>query len=295
MSAAQYIEPRRHKGHEGSITSSSSRTSCLRGFSYLLLVPFTCVLAFPAQASEAVEGFTEPYRTIHLASAETGLLQSLLVKVGDPVVANQQMASLDDDLQRAQLAICQQQVLSRGRLQAAEAERAMNFRRVEKLDQLVSRGQASVEEVERAKANLEIAEGKLLSEQDEQKLMSLQLERARLAVLKRSLFAPANGIVADIHRQVGEFVSPAAPQVITIVELDPLAASFLVNRTQLLRLANVQQVRVKLVDAGQQAVGAIDSISPVTDAESGTTAVRIRIANPSGQFRGGERCLLELP
>jgi multidrug efflux pump subunit AcrA (membrane-fusion protein) len=171
----------------------------------------------------------------------------------------------------------------------------MNHRRVEKLAQLAGRGQATAEELERAKANLEIAEGKLLAEQDEHKLMVLQCERSRLALLKRSLTAPATGIVSEVHRQVGEFVSPAAPQVVTIVELDPLAASFLVNRAQLLRLQNQQQVRVQLTDAGQNALGAIDAISPVTDAESGTTLVRIRIANPSGHFRGGERCFLELP
>jgi RND family efflux transporter MFP subunit len=295
MIPAVSIEPRRHEVHEGFLEFSSSCPSCLRVFLRLFFGALLPVLVSAASAGETVEGFTEPYRTIHVASAETGLLQTLLVKVGDPVLAGQLIASLDDDVQRAQLAIAQQQVESRGRLKAAEAERAMNFRRFEKLAQLAGRGQASVEESERAKANLEIADSKLLAEQDEHKLLVLQLERARLAVLKRSMFAPVTGVVSEVHRQIGEFVSPAIPQVVTIVELDPLAASFLVNRSQLLRLKNLQQVRVQLIDAGHHASGAMDSISPVTDAESGTIAVRIRIANPSGQLRGGERCMLELP
>jgi RND family efflux transporter MFP subunit len=269
------------------------RASCWASSLFMAFGVFTCTAK--AASRETVEGFSEPYRTIHIASAEIGLLQSLLVNVGDQVVAGQRLATLDDDLQRAQLAIAQQQVDATGRLKAAEAERAINQRRVEKLLQLVGRGQASVEETDRAKANLEIAEGKLLAEQDEQKLLVLQLERARLAVLKRSLLAPASGVVSEVHRQLGEFVSPAAPQVVTLVELDPLAATFLVNRSQLLRLKNQQSVRVQFADAAQQVQGQVDSIAPVTDAESGTTAVRIRIANPAGQFRGGERCLLELP
>ncbi len=257
----------------------------------------TCLLTIVqlAAARETVEGFTEPYRTIHVASSEVGLLQSLLVKVGDRVAAGQLLASLDDDVQRAQLAIARQQLEATGRLKIAEAERAMNQRRHEKLAQLVGRGQASVEEAERAKATLDISEGKLLAEQDERKLLELQMERARLAVQKRSLVAPTTGVVAEIHHQIGEFVSPAMPQVVTIIELDPLAAAFLVNRAQLLKLKTQQQFRVQFVEANQQAMGVIDSIAPLTDAESGTTAVRIRIANPTGQFRGGERCLLELP
>ena len=266
--------------------------SCLTSFAVAAAV---CVAIGGAAAGETVEGFTEPYRTIHVASAEVGLLTSLVVKVGDSVAAGQLLAALDDDLQRAQMAIAQQQVDSRGRLKAAEAERAMNQRRYEKLAQLAARGQASVEETERAKANLEIAEGKLMAEQDEHRLLQLQLERARLAVVKRSLFAPVNGVVSEVHHQPGEFVSPAAPQVVTIVELDPLAATFLLNRAQVQRLKAQPQLRVQLVESGHQALAVIDSIAPLTDAESGTTAVRLRIANAGGQLRAGERCQLELP
>jgi RND family efflux transporter MFP subunit len=261
-------------------------------FSIGLLLAFAPAMLL---ASETVEGFTEPYRTVHVASSETGLLQLLLVKVGDHVVAGQKLGGLDDDLQRAQLAIAQQQVEARGRLKAAEAERGVNERRYEKLAQLLARGQASPEETERAKANLEIADAKLLAEQDEHRLLALQLDRAQLALQKRSIVAPLSGVVADVQRQVGEFVSPAAPQVVTIVELDPLAATFLLSRSQLISLKRQRQIRVRLAESGQQTAGVLDSIAPVTDAESGTTAVRIRLANPSGELRGGERCLLELP
>ena len=35
-------------------------------------------------------------------------------------------------------------------------------------------------------------------------------------------------------------------------------------------------------------------MAPITDAESGTVRVKVRIANQDGQFRGGERCTLQL-
>ena len=262
-----------------------------------LLMALGAALIVPdlAGGSETVEGFTEPYRSVHVASSETGLLQILLVKVGDPVLTGQKLGTLDDDLQRAQLAIAQQQADARGRLKAAEAERAVNERRYEKLSQLLTKGQASPEETERAKANLEIAEGKLLAEHDEHRLLNLQLERAQLALQKRAIVAPLSGMVAEVHHQIGEFISPASPQVVMIVELDPLAATFLLTRPQLISLKRQRQIRVRFADSGQQVLGAIDSIAPVTDAESGTTAVRIRLANPNGELRGGERCLLELP
>ena len=245
--------------------------------------------------AETADGFTEPYRTVHVATAETGLLQALQVKVGEQVTQGQVLGTLDDDLQRAQLAIAQQQAAARGRLKGAESERTLNERRYEKLAQLVVKGHASNEETERAKGNLEIAEAKLLAEQEELRLLQLHLERARLAVEKRSIQAPLAGVVAEVHRQVGEIVSPAAPQIVTLVELDPLAATFLLTRPQLVSLQRTRQIRVQFIDSEQQAFGVLESIAPVTDAESGTTAVRIRLANPGGKLRGGERCRLELP
>jgi RND family efflux transporter MFP subunit len=253
------------------------------------------VSAATLSANDTVEGFTEPFRTVLVASAETGLLQTLNVKVGDQVTLGQVLGSLDDEMQQAQLAIAQQQATAKGKLQAAEAERLVNQRRYEKLAQLVAKGQASPEETDRAKANLEIAEGRLLAELDERRLLELQMERARLALDKRSCRAPASGVVAEVHRQVGEFVSPAAPQIVTLVELNPLAATFSLTRAQLNSLRHLRQIRVQLVDSDQQAVGTVESISPITDAESGTTAVRIRLANPTNEFRSGERCRLELP
>lgn len=260
-----------------------------------LIVLLNWANASLAAGGAPVEGFTEPYRTVQVASAESGVLQTLQVKVGDIVSAGQVLATLDDDLQRAQVAIAQQQVDARGRLKAAEAERDLNLNRYEKLAQLLQQGKSTTEETERAKANLEIAEGKLQAEQDEHLLLMLQLERSRIALAKRSILSPQKGTVAQVHRQMGEFVSPAAPQIVTIVELDPLAATFWLSRAQLGALQRQKQCRVQIGDPPQQANGVIDSIAPITEAESGTTAVRIRFANPSGALRGGERCVLELP
>ncbi len=125
--------------------------------------------------------------------------------------------------------------------------------------------------------------------------MQRRFDRARIALEKRAVRAPLAGVVSEVHRQPGEVISPAAPQLVTLVELDPLAATFLLTRPQLQSLRRMPQIPVHFVDAEQQAVGTLESIAPITDAESGTTAVRIRLPNPGFKLRGGERCRLELP
>jgi RND family efflux transporter MFP subunit len=246
--------------------------------------------AAAAGAQTPVEGFTEPSRTIEVAAVESGLLAQLHVLEGE-----QLLGALDDDLQRSQLDIAAHLASLRGKLAAAEAELTLQQRRYDRLLELRQAGQAYAEETARALMDLQVAQGRLLAEQEERKLAQLQLERARLQLKKRSIVAPVDGVVVSLYRQVGEYVSPVAPQVLQLAALHPLRATFLLTPEQLARVKPQQKLRVELIDLGQTAEGVVEMISPVTDAESGTTAVRLRIPNAKLDFRSGERCRLTLP
>jgi multidrug efflux pump subunit AcrA (membrane-fusion protein) len=47
-----------------------------------------------------------------------------------------------------------------------------------------------------------------------------------------------------------------------------------------------------LVDSSASVQGAVESVSPVTDAESGTVRVKVCFDNPKGEYRSGQRCTL---
>lgn len=271
-------------------TNLLSRSVC-RLLVWCLALPLT---AFAAE-SEPLEGFTEPYRTIDVSTAETGLIAGMLVREGENVKAGQPVAILDDDLQRSQLTLVRQQYEAKGRLQAATAELAMYKRRFEKLQELKRTLQAHQEEVERAKAEVAIAEGKVLAEEEENLLLRLQVERAKLQLDRRTITAPIDGAVIEVHRQVGEFVSAANPRVITIVELHPLRATFLVSRPHLAQIKPQQSIKVRMGEAATTVTGVVEFISEVTDAQSGLTTVKLRLENPQRTLRSGERCRLELP
>lgn len=251
------------------------------------------LLATPVWAEEPAPGFTEPYSIVSVATTETGLIMKLHVAEGDRVTAGQPLAVLDDDLQESQLVIAQQQADAKGKLQIAQSEVALQKRRNEKLAQLAQNNQAHPEEIERAKAELRVAEGKVQAEEDELRVLQLNVDRARLQLKKRTVIAPAAGVVSEIIRRPGEFVSPTSPQIVVIVQLDRLKATFLVQREQRQRLKVGQDVQVRLVDTDELIPATIEFISPVTDAESGTTIVRAVIVNRDEKFRSGEKCMLE--
>lgn len=242
-----------------------------------------------------IAGFTEPDALIAVATAETGILEKIHVKEDEQVEAGQLLASLDDDVYRAQVAIAEQEARAMGRIKAMQAERELRQRRLGKLLALESQGKSHSEEIDRARADLAVSEAQLETALDDQRLFELQLERAKLQLKKRSIFAPAAGVIIDVHKRAGEYLSPTSPQLLQLARLDPLRAKFLVSRNQLNSFKIGGMVSLQFPDSSQKAKGKVDRIAPVSDAESGLTEIQVLIDNPQNQFRGGDRCICELP
>lgn len=261
----------------------------------MTLVLLSSLIAGPLAAAEWVEGYTEPNRTIRVATAETGIVQTVLVHEGEHVKQGQPLASLDDDLHRSAVTLAEQQASARGRLQSAQAELAFLQHRLDKLIELRRAGQAHQEEVDRATSDVQVSAGKLLTEQEEQRLLQLQYERAKLQLARRTILAPMDGIVTQLHRHQGEHISAATPDLLTLVELTPLKATFLLERPQALKLKPQQEARLRLGETGPMIRGQVEYVSEVIDAQSGLTTVKVRLDNADRKLRSGERCLLEIP
>jgi len=256
-----------------------------------------CILALTscvrATAGE-YDGFTEPSRRVSVASVETGTIKSMEVQEGSVVQKGQVLARLDDDLFLALVAIAEESTRAQGALKSAQAELAMRSDRWEKICELREQGHARQEEVDRARMDVEVAEARVLSANELTELKRLELEKARIQLARRTVFAPLTGIVATLRKDEGEFVAPNDPYVVEIVTLDPLLATFSIPSSDALPLRKGDAVSVYLDDAEKIVAGEIDVVAPVTDAESGTVRVKVRIANRDGVYRGGERCTLQL-
>jgi RND family efflux transporter MFP subunit len=250
--------------------------------------------ADPDLRGEVVEGFTEPYRVIHVASPESGILAELQVHEGDQVREAQVLASLDVEVHQAMLKIAEVSMESRGRLDSALAELAVRKNRLEKLRLLQSRGHARVEEVERAQADLAIAEGNVKSVREELRTKQLEYERIRVQLERRTIRSPLDGVVRQVLKRRGEFVAPNDPVVLQVVQLNPLAAVFMVSRRQAEDLALHPTATVRLGDGRRKTVGAVEFISPTIEAESGLVEVKIRLDNDDGSIRSGERCTVQV-
>ncbi len=257
------------------------------------LVAVACGVA-PQAIAESIDGFTEPFRTIHVASPESGIVSRLFVREGDAVTAGQQLVSLDDDVHRLLLDIAKHQMDATGRLNSARAEMELHQSRYAKLTELRSAGQAYQQEVDRAHADVEVALGRLLAIEEEQALRKLEYKKYAVQLERRTVTSPVNGVVSVITKYPGEYVSPVDPEVVTVVQLNPLRATFLMTRVQSSKFLVGSAVTIAFTDSSLSATGVVEQVSELTDAESGTVPVRIRIDNREGKYRSGERCTLEV-
>jgi RND family efflux transporter MFP subunit len=265
---------------------SPSRARWLLGAAIALST--TCVSAVE------IAGFTEPNRSVEVASPEQGIVTEVHVRVGEFVVKGQPIASLDDDLHRIMLDTARDRKSARGALEAAEAELQMRTSRLEKLQELVQEGFGRKEELERAQADHEIAQAELKAEREKLIEQQWQFTKIEAELRRRVVVAPMDGIVAARLKEQGEYVAPNEPNVITLVELNPLLAKFPMKRSQAKSLRINGTVDVRLED-GKVVQGIVDEISPIVDAQSGTIKVKVRIDNHEGALLSGERCTINVP
>jgi RND family efflux transporter MFP subunit len=242
-----------------------------------------------------VEGFTEPYRTVEVAAPDTGIVDQIHVTEGTTIQAGQLLASLDKELHEAQLSIASVGANAKGKLEWAQAELWLRNERLAKLEQLDSQGFAHRDELERARADVRLGEADLLSAMEERQLRKLELERAKVQLERRNIRSRLNGVVTKIHKEAGEFVAANDPVIVTVAQLNPLKLNLSVKRNY--AVGGIQEgrtVRIWFVETRVDTEAQVEQLSPLTDAESNTVTVRLRIDNPDGRFRAGDRCVLDL-
>lgn len=263
--------------------------------SYRVQAVTCCILLLAASAgADAAEmvGFTEPYRTVRVAAADSGIISRIVVREGTLVQKGQVLGELDHSVLKISLEISRKSAEAVGARQAAAAQVRLRREMLRKLNSLRTSRAASQEEVDRAAAELEVAEANLLSTQEALEIRQLEQHRVQAEIERRRIRSPIDGVVIHVFREPGEFTSPNDPDILTVVQLDPLLATFSVDSTQARGYQALRQTRV-VFSSGDVAEGTIEYVSPVTDAESGTVEIRVRIDNPDQRYRSGERCVLQ--
>ncbi len=257
-----------------------------------------------APSGESVLTYLEPYRSLEMSPAESGVIREIMIKEGDRVIKGQPLLKLDAETIEARLAVAMAQADNMGSINAAESEYKLQKDRYEKLAKLESRDVSSQFEVERALATMKTAEGRLTEALEQKRVFQLQADQARAELERRILKSPIDGIVVEIAKDVAEPVSPIESNrdeyLVRVVRIDRLQAVAHLSGEWAGQLREGDEMTLMLDAAAggggiREVVGTVEYVSPVIDSASNTVRLRLAVDNASGSIRAGSPAQLRLP
>lgn len=243
-------------------------------------------------ANQQPEGVLEPWKSSNVACADNGLLESVLVKPGDRVKSGDILAQLDMTLVEVQLDIARSQANSIGKIEQVQAEAELAEKKVRSIQNARENNHSTQSELDRALAELKIVNGRLHAEQDERNILQLQATRMEKLIGQRRIIAPIDGVVQKVHKSVGEYVSPNSPEVVRIVDVSKLRASFFLQLHEISTLKVGSKTKVA-ISGGDLKPAIVEYIAPFPDGSSGMIEVQVLIDNPELKIFGS-RCNLML-
>ena len=234
--------------------------------------------------------FTEPIEQSIAASAEAGIVAQSSVKEGDIVKVGSPLATLNRAALLESLRIAKARAKSTARLEAAKSQLQMLTSQVEAVQSLVSGGHTSKFEVDQKQAEYTTIYAEYHAAQDELKLNRLEVARIQAQVDDRVIKSPINGVVTEIHKQLGENLSSNEPQYATVVRVDELKVRFYLDASTLMQLTVGQQVEVLVSQNRDANLATVTYVSPIIDPDSGLGRIDVKIDNRDLAIQSGIIC-----
>ncbi len=202
-------------------------------------------------------GDGEAIQSVIVMPQATGTINEILVKSGDRVKKGQVLAQLDDDEQI--ILRDQAQVLLRSAREKSESYRNLkSFSRLEVLDS-------------------EIAE----------ETAQLALTNAQLALKRRAVVAPIDGIVGIVAVNIGDNVTTTS-NVVTIDNRSELLVDFWAPERFAVQVKTGMPVEATSISRpGQTFTGSIEAVDNRVDSASRTIRIRAKIPNGDDELRAG--------
>lgn len=169
-----------------------------------------------------------------------------------------------------------------------------SFQRVSKL---YERKVVSLENFDQARTEYELALHRYRQAllQVNQLYQSVQTAKVRLAILQKAvqdstITAPFDGLVAERHVEVGEYVSagPQASKVVTLVKINPLRLALTISQQDVGKIKQGQRVSFR-VDSfeDRQFTATIRYIPPALASDTRSLIVEAEVPNPENLLRPG--------
>jgi len=108
---------------------------------------------------------------------------------------------------------------------------------------------------------------------------------------KIALFAPFDGILLDNHKIAGELVMPGE-RVYELIDLSSLEIYGYINENEILDISTNNEVDVTIL--GEEVQGFIDYVSPISDPETKTFEIVVKVKNKDLRYKDGLSSMISI-
>ena len=229
-------------------------------------------------------GYVTARRRATVSSKITGKVVQVNIEEGMAVREGQVLARLDDETQRASVALAEAQAEA-ARRNVNESEVRLNEARITlaRVTKLVGVGYSTAAEVDAARAAVDSLEARISAAREQVRVVERQIALERTNLDSTIIRAPFAGVVISKDAQPGEMVSPVSAGggftrtgIGTIVDMGSLEIEVDVNESYINRVKPEQAVTAVL-DAypDWQIPGRVITTIPSADRQKATVLVRI--------------------
>jgi RND family efflux transporter MFP subunit len=229
-------------------------------------------------------GYVTARRRATVSSKITGKVVQINVEEGMAVRQGQVLARLDDETQRAAVALAEAQAEA-ARRSVNESEVRLDEARItlERVSKLVKVGYSTTAEVDAARAAVDSLDARIRASREQVRVAERQIALERTNLDSTIIRAPFDGVAISKDAQPGEMVSPVSAGggftrtgICTIVDMRSLEIEVDVNESYINRVRPDQGVTAVL-DAypDWQIPGKVITTVPAADRQKATVLVRI--------------------
>ncbi len=228
-------------------------------------------------AQQTIPGVTRPIREVMLAAPFDATLTQLHVHEGDQVHAGQLIATMDDRVARASLAMAEQAANQTASIARAQASLDRAAQRLERTLKATRAGGANQTELENAQADAAIAEAELRQAEEAREAATLRLELAKAELAEREIRAPFAGTVIQTHTEDGTTLR-VGDSIAEIADLTRQRVDLYLNPATALNIAVGDPYSLQIGSEVGPPIAAIARfVEPRIDPASGTTRVAFEI------------------
>ena len=264
----------------------------------MLLALFTQPLrGAAASAGDELDCLIEPQEIVNLSSPVEGVLEKVYVDRGAIVRKGQIVAQLESSLENANVTLARARATVEAAIKSGEARLVYSTLKLARAEKLYERNLIALADLQEAQTEKQLAEMGLVNALDNQRLASLELERANVTLSRNIIRSPITGVVVERFLAAGEFVSGQFKNdspIVKIAQVDPLRVEVFAPVSMRDRISVGMPAKLRLeAPANSSHEVRVSVVDRVVDPASGTFRIRLTLPNPNHRILAGSKCKIQ--